>query len=167
MPIIIIRGMESSDICVSQGESDKCNDGHGALYRDVAHVCQAQYVIECTRDTHTDGLVGFKWMKAMTFIDNCPLHLPNLDASPFHGLLNLIREYNRLDLGMQVFDAMKKRNVVVGSYAANILLGMALRQNKKAIAKRIVDDYRQNAGKNGPPYVNKRYFNHLAVFSKC
>ncbi len=89
-------------------------------------------------------------MKALTFIDKSPDDIENLDAKPFHALINLIRSYNRFDLGMQVYDAMKKKHVVIDAFVANILLGMALKRNDKANAKKIIDDYRQNGAKDGP-----------------
>lgn len=89
-------------------------------------------------------------MKALTFIDKSPNNIENLDAKPFHGLINLIRSYNRFDLAMQVYEAMKKKNVVIDAFVANILLGMALKRNDKTTAKKILEDYKKNGTQEGP-----------------
>ena len=102
-------------------------------------------------------------MKALTFLDKSPHDIANLDAKPFHALINLIRSHNRLDLGMQVFDAMKKKNVVVDAFVANILLGMALKRNDKPNAKKVIEDYRQNGAKTGPPCVKYNSVTSIAI----
>lgn len=89
-------------------------------------------------------------MKALTFIEKSPDKIENLDAKPFHSLINMIRSYNRFDLGMQVYEAMKKKNVVIDSFVANVLLGMALKRNDRNTAKRIIDDYKSNGAQDGP-----------------
>lgn len=55
---------------------------------------------------------------------------------------------------MQVYEAMKKKNVVIDAFVANILLGMALKRNDKTNAKKIMENYKQNGAQDGP-YVHQ------------